>query len=328
MARAPRPLPASLGDVFTTGDAVAAGVTRRRLRAHDLESPFRGVHRSPTEAEPVPDGPLARDRSLQAVVRRRVAAYLPLMADGAFVCGCSAAVLFGGPVTVGEELDVGVIAPHRAPRRAGIAGRKVAAHLVRVVTLETIPVSSPASTWAMLGSELDVDELIRLGDAFVRIPRDERGRPRRDRQLTTLTALHRAAAAGRRLGGAKLRAALEEIRVGAMSPLETDFRLLTCRAGLPEPELDVAIRDATGALLGIADAAYRRERVLVEVEGDHHRTDPRQWARDLEKHAAFTAVGWDVVRVAGAHVRGVDGAAVGMVRAALARGTQGKGPGR
>ena len=58
---------------------------------------------------------------------------------------------------------------------------------------------------------------------------------------------------------------------GGMSPLETDVRLDAAAAGLPEPLLDAEIRDERGCLVGVADAAYRAERVLVEVEGDHHR---------------------------------------------------------
>lgn len=104
-----------------------------------------------------------------------------------------------------------------------------------------------------------------------------------------------------------------------MSPLETDARCELVADGLPEPELDAEIRDEDGRLLGIADGAYRRHRVLLEIEGDHHRTDAAQWARDLEKHAAYAAAGWSLVRLAGVHIRGPRPAAAAMVRAALRR---------
>jgi len=106
-----------------------------------------------------------------------------------------------------------------------------------------------------------------------------------------------------------------------MSPLETDTRLETRAAGLPESELDVEIRAAAGGrLLGISDMHYRAYRVLVEVEGDHHRTDPAQWARDIEKLAAYAAEGYETVRVTAAQVRTHPDKAVALIRAALIRG--------
>lgn len=106
-----------------------------------------------------------------------------------------------------------------------------------------------------------------------------------------------------------------------MSPLETDTRLEVVEAGLPEPELDVEIRAAVGGqLLGIADLRFRAYRVLVEVEGDHHRTDPAQWSRDIEKLAAYAAEGYETVRVTAAHVRREPARAIAVIRAALVRG--------
>lgn len=104
-----------------------------------------------------------------------------------------------------------------------------------------------------------------------------------------------------------------------MSPLETDLRLLLNDAGLPEPALDVEVRDPDGRLIAILDAAYPGPRVAIEAEGDHHRTDAAQWARDIERQAALTARGWEVVRVTSAHIRGRERRAVSTVRDALQR---------
>ena len=104
-----------------------------------------------------------------------------------------------------------------------------------------------------------------------------------------------------------------------MSPLETDLRLALVDAHLPEPELDVEIRDSRGHLVAIADCAYPERRIVIEAEGDHHRTDAAQWARDIERAAALASLGWDVVRATSAHIRGWDRRVVRMVRAALAR---------
>src|SRR5690349_11632024 len=99
MSRRPAPLPPGLGDVFSTRDARAAGVTVRRLRAADLEGPFRGVrtirvvdgppHIATTEAEP-----FARDRRARDGVLARARAYRQVMMPHAFFAGRTAAVIW------------------------------------------------------------------------------------------------------------------------------------------------------------------------------------------------------------------------------------------
>jgi hypothetical protein len=244
----------------------------------------------------------------------------------AFFAGRTAAVIFGAPITHGDDLDIAVRAPARAPRRSGIRGIKVSPSLVIVQQHEGLRVTSPASTWAMLGAQLSVRQLVALGDFFVRIPRGRQGRPMPDQQLATPEMLRLAVEAGRRGGILRLREALTLIRVGSSSPLETDYRLVAAAAGLPEPALDVEIRDARGRLLGISEVAYPALRTVVEIEGDHHRTSRRQWHRDIEKYAAYVAEGWEVVRLTSEHIRGEDARAGRIVRDVLIR--RGWQPGR
>lgn len=292
-----------------------------RLRARDLEAPFRGVRRRVADVV-VPDaGPLARDRALRARVLGDARAYATLMASHAFFAGRTAAVLHGIPVTHGPELEVGVPSPARAPRRAGIRGRKLTAAFAQVVTRDGLRMESPASCWATLGAELSERELIRMGDAIVRIPRGTGGLPHPELQLATLEELRAAAQHPGRVGRPRLLRALKHIRVGSMSPLETDTRLECVAAGLPEPELDVEVRAPhTGRLAGIADLRFPGYRVLIEVEGDHHRVDRAQWTRDIEKVAAYTALGYETVRVTAAQVRQHPERCVALIRAALIRG--------
>lgn len=223
----------------------------------------------------------------------------------------------------GPELVVAVHAPARAVRRPGIRGVKIAPTLATVTTHEGLRVASPASVWVGMAPELTVRELVVLGDALVRIPRTNGGRPRPEKQLTTIPRLSNAVAAGRRVGVGKLREAIGLIRVGSASPLETEYRLDAAAAGLPDPELDVEIFDASGRFLGITELVHAAFGVLVEVEGDHHRTTRAQWDRDIEKYAAYVAAGWEVVRLTSRHIRGTahDPAprATAIVRDALLR---------
>jgi very-short-patch-repair endonuclease len=50
------------------------------------------------------------------------------------------------------------------------------------------------------------------------------------------------------------------------------------------------------------DLAYPEWRVVLEYEGDGHRTDPQQWRRDISRREAFEDAGWRVIRVTGGDV--------------------------
>ncbi len=199
MPRPPAPLPSHLGDAFSRSQALAAGVTPRRLRAKDLEVPFRGVRFAPgrdadTDSNrstaaldrAARDGadvePLAWDRAERERVLRKVRAYREIMPPHAFFAGRTAAVIRSLPIAHGEELEVAVYAPARAARRSGIRGIKVAPAIATVHEHLGCRLTSPASTWAMLAHELSVRELVRIGDAIVSCPaRWQMAPPRRAR---------------------------------------------------------------------------------------------------------------------------------------------------
>lgn len=324
MPTTPRPLPAALGPHFSVTQALSAGVSRRRLRANDLETPFHGARRASVGSEvrePVADAePLAIDRATRARVLDAARSYKTVMPAGSFFAGRTAAVLFGAPIDHGEEVEVAVIAPRRAPRGRGIRGRKVAAHLVSVRVHDGFPIASPASTWAMLCQEFTERQLVVLGDALVRVPRDQFGRQHPESVLATPAELRAALDVGpRRPGARRLSSALSRIRVGSSSPLETEFRLDADDHGLPTPVLDAEVRHPNGRLLGISEFAYPRLRTVVEVEGDHHRTSQKQWDRDLRKYRDYADAGWEVVRLTSRNIRGVAPDAVSIVRRVLLR---------
>lgn len=324
MPFSPRPLPQELGAHFSVAAAREAGISRTRLRAQDLTSPFHGARRTASDIRQEnktiagDTAPLAPTRAAAQRVRSRVQSFLTVMAPGGFICARSAAVIRGYPVDEPTDLDVGVLSPRRAPKGAGVEGRRIEPHLVEVETLDGIPISSPATTWTMLARHLSIRKLVVVGDAIVRIPRDQYGNPRPECVDATIEQLREAVEAGRQIGVNKLRAAIERIRVGSSSPLETEFRLDAEDARLPAPELDFEVRDERGRLLGISEFAFPGLRVAVEVEGDHHRTSRAQWNRDLQKYRDYAAAGWEVVRLTSPNIRGRRDATA-IVRALLAR---------
>jgi len=325
MPRPPAPLDDKLGPVFRVGAARAAGVTEGRLRAADLASPFRGVRqRAVSDAQPHAEGPYPMDEVARAAILERVRAHALLLPQHAFYIGCTALAIQGLPLLDARaaqdaDLAVAVFAPHRALRRPGIRSLQVQPGLAHTTTVEGIRVATPATVWALLARDLSERDLVKMGDAMVRIPRDDRGIRRPELQLATPAQLRAAIEAGGRRGAAKLRAALPRISPHSMSLLETDWRENLRGTGLPEPELDVEVRDARGILLGISDGAFPQYRLAVEIEGDHHRVTRQQWNRDIEKYAAYAAVDWEPVRLTSSHIRPDRGRDVAIVRAALLR---------
>lgn len=107
-----------------------------------------------------------------------------------------------------------------------------------------------------------------------------------------------AAALGARTrprGAVRLRQSLALTRVGSRSPMETRSRLLVVRAGLPEPELNVAVHGPSGWLLE-ADLLWRRQRVVAEYQGEHH-GGRRRRSIDEARRALAEDEGWTVVEV-------------------------------
>ncbi|MCR2827856.1 hypothetical protein [Microbacterium sp. zg.Y909] len=331
MPQQPAPLPPTLGQFFSAAEARALGVSPGRLRAADLESPFRGarVVRAPDatgDADHPATGTAEREQARREHLLARARAFVTVMPPYAFFTGITAAAIWGAPLPRssarnpgGEPLDVAVFAPDRPLRTSGVRGYQTTPSLTAVVRHRGLPVACPASTWASLGRVFSVSQLVVVGDAMVHQHRRRNGdRGGVTAPLATLDDLA-AAAAGRRVGVARLRQALPHIRVGSMSPGETDLRLALTAGGLPEPALDFDLADAAGRRFGWTEIAYPRWRVLVEYEGDHHRTDRAQWHRDIAKHARCRDLGWDVVRVTSADLYPRPLAAVARVRQALAR---------
>ncbi|WES64188.1 hypothetical protein P0L94_17205 [Microbacter sp. GSS18] len=335
----PKPLPDELGPQFSVRDARTAGVSLRRLRHKDLEQPFIGARMRRTDGVLIADSgrsshAIAADEA-RSDIRRRARAYATVMPSHAFFFGVTAAVVWDIPLplrvlrtatSVGgrmpqhaRRLDVAVHPPHRAPRARGLTSRQLSPRLTTTREHDGLRLASPATVWAQLATELSVDELIAAGDAIVQPPRRPNGARDAASALADVAQLEAAMTAGRRTGAARLREAVPQVRVGSDSSAETGLRLAIERAGLPDPELDFTVLDARGRVIGFTELAYPRWRLLLEYEGDHHRTDRAQWHRDVEKHAACTDLGWTVLRFTSAHVYPSPRPAIERIRTALRR---------
>lgn len=297
--RLPGPLHPRFRDLpFLVAEANRAGVGRARLRSSDLTAPFRGV-RTPRLIEPT--------------LLNRCAAYLGIMPAGSVFSHGTAALLLGMPAPVRVEreraLHVAVTPPRRAPRVDGITGHQLDLCESEITVVRGLPVTTPERTWCDLAPVLSVRELVALGDFLIA----------RTRPLTSRGKLRESVTRRRRgRGVAKLSAALALLNERSESPQESLLRTMFVEAGLPGLDVNVELRDASGRFVARPDLRFPEYRLVVEYEGDGHRTDREQWRRDFGRTARLQVLGEEVLRVGAADLAD-EPQLLATVRALLAR---------
>jgi hypothetical protein len=254
---------------FTRADAIAAGIDPRLLRGKRFRRIFKGVYIS---AE-VPPSPL-----------HRVEAAVVLHPPGAFASHVSAARVYGLPVPHLSDEHVSVFEDKDRRRRPGIRCH-VAPRTTSVGLRHGIRVSTPIPLFVQLASILSLVDLVVVGDALVR-----------RRAFSTGELVEACRAADDRHAASALRAA-ELVRAGVDSPMETRLRLLIVLAGLPEPEVNVEVRDGNGLVVRRFDLAYRHLRLIVEYDGRQHAEDPDQFSSDIRRREQLDDWGWRIVVV-------------------------------
>lgn len=322
MPKRPEPLSDPFNrDAFNVADAMDRGVARSRLRASDLDAPFRGVRVPKKAAEgsapSVGQSVLAEFaklpswRSTRDTVRL-AAAYRPLMGEGRWFSHSTAAELFGIPLPPGslsdDSLHVSCSAPTTPPRMKGIVGHRLFSE-VRVGEHRGFPVVAPADTWCQLSSVLSPTDLVVAGDYLVR----------KKRALSSIAELASAIERmGRARGCRNARTALARIRQGTESPRESLLRLLIVDAGLPEPQVGYTINNGDGEFVANPDLAYVGERIAIEYEGEVHRTDPHVYTADILRREAIEEAGWYVIRVVSQHLMRTPALLLARISRALA----------
>lgn len=279
----PTELPSDLGDgAFRVRDALRAGATEKRLRGRDLASPFHGVRS------------VGGDSSVDSRARALLAILPPTM----IFSHITAARLWRGiplPAEEAEEpIHVSVRPPRRPMRRRGVVGHTIADPLVTVRLRFGLRLPDAASLFCQLAESLDHADLVAVGDALVRTPGvyDESD----PRPWLSLDALRNRAAGFRGRGALAARSAAAEVRDGSDSRQETLLRLAIIAAGLPEPELNVVLRDADRVFVARVDLYFRAWSVVVEYDGAGH---ARTWAKDARRHDELAALGLRTVRIIG-----------------------------
>lgn len=285
--RVPLP-PAFVAKPFSRRKALSAGLSDSRLRSRDLVRSFHGVriHRD------LPNDTLWRCRS-----------YQERMGAGFTFSHWTAAALLGVPLpdyVDRSTVHVSARHPARKPGGVGVTGHQVAADVWQSTELilrdddtgdlDVFPIVPPALLWAQLATTLDLDDLVAVGDAIVtsRGPSVLAvGSMAVLDDLAAIAAVH----AGRR-GVRALQRALRLVRVGSLSRPESLLRLMLVRAGIPEPHLNLTVCDRAGAAIAMADLCWPDYRVLVEYEGDGHRTSRTKFRSDITRIEKYADGDW------------------------------------
>lgn len=115
------------------------------------------------------------------------------------------------------------------------------------------------------------------------------------RGLCTISQLEHEIAAAQRRGTAIPRSVLRDVSEGIRSAAERDAKTLWQRSGLPEPWWNAGVYDATGSLLGIADAWWDAVALAWEINSVAWHLGPTDYAREQARTARFTAAGVPVL---------------------------------
>jgi hypothetical protein len=94
-----------------------------------------------------------------------------------------------------------------------------------------------------------------------------------------------------------LRTVLPLVDGGAASPRETWLRLLLVDAGLPRPTTQIPVVEGRGRLVRVLDMGWEDFMVGAEYDGDQHRTDRPQYAKDVRVKRKLANLGWNVTYV-------------------------------
>lgn len=266
-----------LDEPFIGSEALASGaLTRYRLRSR-----FVAIH---------PDIYVAPGTSLTATTRAH-AAWLWSRRRG-IVAGQSASALYGAK-WVAHQVPAQLLYEHRRPP-PGIRTwlDRVAEDEIQLIG--GVPSTAPARTALDLACRNPIVKSVAAIDALARATELDIA------EAELLAERYRAHRNIRRA-----RQALKLVDAGAESPRETWLRLLLIEAGYPRPHTQIPVYDEYGELVAVLDMGWDDIKVAVEYEGDHHRTDRRQFNRDIARYETVTIdCGWIVVRVTAEDVPG------------------------
>jgi len=280
------------GQPFETSDARAVGLSWKVLQGSRFRRVTQGVYVTATSA----DSPRLRVRGIM----------LALPAD-TIATGVTGLQMLG--IEVGPELPMTFASTHL---------RQIRRRDVRVMRFKELPphrdgIARAEHCWLVAASTLNLLDLVTAGDWLLR------------RRRSTLVRLHSAVQTYPGRGVVHARRAVMLVRERVDSPRETWLRLCLVLAGLPMPECNLVIGDDQGPM-GRVDLVYLAYKLIIEYEGDQHRTDRNQWNADIDRHEDFARDNWTLIRVTSERARWPRQVVRSVYRALRANGYEGSAP--
>jgi hypothetical protein len=275
---------------FTTAQAAAHGVMRSALQG----AAWRHVFRDVWVCAHVPD-----------TREMRLAAVRLVLGDGAFVCGLTAAWMYGieAQARRGDLVWVGCRTSHRVRTRAGCLTREITVEDSDLKIVDGITMTSELRTVFDCARWLSLVEAVVVADALSHAG------------LVTVEELAGYAATHRGLRGIRqFDRVIDLMDPLSESPMETRVRLLLVFAGLPRPQAQLIVTDAAGRFVARADLGYEEQRLLVEYDGAFHWDQRRA---DDRRREAMRALGWTVLVISADDYYKTPTATVARVRRAL-----------
>ena len=192
--------------------------------------------------------------------------------------------------------EVSVLRPARRVRDGCIVHQTAALDRCDVTTVDGLPVTTIARTLVDLGAvagedlvEQALDDALRRGAS----PRwiDE-----------CLERLDRPGPSGTT---ALRRVLAREDRSGPLpdSMFERLVERAATAAGLPQPQRQVEVRDRSGRVVAVVDAAWSDRLVGCEAQSERWHGGARGAQRDLDRHNLLTSIGWSMLYATWADTR-------------------------
>jgi Protein of unknown function (DUF559) len=258
-----------LGQPFIGSEAVARGALSRQ----QLRTQFRAVF---------PNVYLSND--VEASLQRRTVAAWLWSKRQATIAGAAAAAMHGAnwiPDNVPVEL---IHSSTRSPH--GVLTRRDALIDGETQIIDGRSVTTPERT------AFDIGRRGAVHSAVARLDTLAHATGFKVDDVLRIAACHPRSPGIRRLG-----AALELVDAGAQSPRETYLRLLLIDAGLPRPQTQIPVLGAEGIPVAYLDMGWPERLLAVEYDGDQHRSDRRQYVKDIRRTETLERLGWTVVRI-------------------------------
>ncbi len=254
-------------EVFLGREALGDGLSRHDLRRW-YRPMFRGVY-IPKNALP-----LLADRALGAW----------LTTDRTGVIGGVAASALHGAQWVRDDEPIEVLVGERR-RQSGLVVRMDRVADDEVMEVDGLLVTTPARTAFDLGRHQ------RRTAALARLDALMSAEPFRSEDVAVIMGRY-----GPVRGVRQLRELLPLVDAGAESPKESWLRLVVIDDGLPAPETQIPVFE-DGIPIAYLDMGWRDIKLALEYDGDQHRSDRRQYVKDMRRIPMLERLGWEVIRV-------------------------------